>query len=96
MAEINNINYSDNNEIFFIKTSNERFDDYLLQIIEKDLDIVPRSMDTLENRRDIHKYIKNLFLCCAENSLCCESFKSIWFNAFKDGFNLAMNLRMNR
>lgn len=92
----NIIDYNDRNEIFFIKASSERFDDYMLNVIEKEMDIIPKSMPIMEDRKHIHDYVKNLFLCCAENELCYESFKSIWYNAFKDGFNLAMNLRMNK
>lgn len=91
-----NINYNDANELFFLKAAESRFNDYVEAIIEKDIDIIPKLMDTNENHKDVHKYIKNLFLCCTENDLCNESFRAICYTLFKDGFNLAMNMRLNK
>ena len=96
MADNINLNFNDNNEQFFINISENRFNTYAIDIIEKDLDIIPKAFMTTENRKDIHKYIKNLFLCCEENDLCDESFRIIWHAAIRDGFNLAMNMRMTQ
>lgn len=95
MAEAN-FNFNDNNDAFFIKVAESRFQDYSDAIIDKDLDIIPKIMDINKNRKIIHEYIKNLFICCTENELCNDSFKSICYTFLKDGFNLAMNMRMNR
>lgn len=94
MADNINIDFNDKNEMFFINTAETRFNIYAVNIIEKDLDIIPKSFITTENRKAIREYIKNLFLCCEENDLCDEAFRTIWYNAFCDGFNLAMNIRM--
>ena len=96
MADNINLNFNDNNEQFFINIAENRFNTYAIDIIEKDLDIIPKSFITTENRKAIREYIKNLFLCCSENDLCDEAFRTIWYNAFCDGFNLAINMRMNR
>ena len=57
----NVLNFNDSNEVFFIKTAESRFNDYSNAIIKEDIDIIPRVLETEESRKDIHKYIKNLF-----------------------------------
>ena len=43
MADNINLNFNDSNEQFFINIAENRFNTYATDIIEKDLDIIPKS-----------------------------------------------------
>lgn len=84
-------NYEDPNERnkrFIMNGAVQRFNQVINddEVLFKDLKLQP----------DVKKYAKNLLECCRENTICREAISVFYFSSFVDGFNMAINCRIDR
>lgn len=88
MANIDFTSPDERNRQFVMSNAVERFNQMMGDdnILFKDLKFP----------QDVNKYAANLLECCRENTLCREAISIFFFSAFVDGFNLAMNCRIQR
>lgn len=82
------------NREFLFNATIQRYEDYKELVIKKNVNIIPPGSVNVYDEKDVQEYIKNLLLCTTENTLCYESFITLFANFFKDGFNFAMNARI--
>lgn len=88
MANVDFTSPDERNRQFIINNALERFN----QMLEDD-DILFKN---LKFPPEVNKYAANLLECCRENMLCREAISIFFFSAFIDGFNNAMNCRIQR